>query len=168
MKKSTLSMMMSLLVGIGIAGCDPFQKGRKEQAEKTRVECLDKVCEGDTPPVAGTGEAVLKLNGQWYLAPQQYVKGLAGLAFYWPSKTPVAGRTDRQSFPEQRRDYYDVAIEVFLTSSRAGTPGRSIYQTLLQLESQGDVISKRNLAVGLASGLREKVTVPRIGTSRPS
>jgi hypothetical protein len=48
----------------------------------------------------------MKLNGQWYFAPK---------AFYWPGKTPVTGRSDRQSFPEQGRDYYDVAIEIFLT-----------------------------------------------------
>jgi hypothetical protein len=51
MSKLLTVMMVSLLVAI--AGCDPFEKGRKEQAEKTRIECLDKVCEGDSPPWQG-------------------------------------------------------------------------------------------------------------------
>ncbi|WP_048441578.1 hypothetical protein [Caenimonas sp. SL110] len=105
-----------LMCGAMVAACKPSEQRVAQDVERKRIECLDKPCEGDTTPTFNpTREQLIKLNGQWFVAPKAYVKGFAGLAFYWPSKTPLIGRDDGTDYPEKSRDYYDVAIEIFLT-----------------------------------------------------
>ena len=140
---------MAMLV-LGTSACDPFKENRAIQAEQTRIACLDKPCYGDdVPKVYDLNNEVLKLNGQWYVAPKKYVKDLAGVAFYWPSKTPVTGLPDGKLYPEKGQDYYDVAIEIFLTTKPTTYVGKSMYQALLDEERQGNLIEKRNLTPGL-------------------
>src|SRR5687767_12961059 len=58
---------------LGLTACGPSEKQRAEQAEKTRLECLDKFCPGDVEPKRDTAtEVAFKLNGQWYIGPKVY------------------------------------------------------------------------------------------------
>lgn len=108
--------LLPLFLAISLAACGPNESQKREIAEKKRIECLDKFCDGDVEPTRNMAtEVAYKLYGQWYLVPKQYAKGMSGLAFYWPSKTPVTGLPVGQEFSEKGRDYYDVAIEIFLT-----------------------------------------------------
>ena len=95
-----------------LTACGPTDKQQKELAEKLRLECLDKICEGDVEPKRDmTAEVALKLNGQWYVGPKYYFStGMNGVAFYWPS------RTSREDVPQsERRVPYENTVEIFLT-----------------------------------------------------
>lgn len=143
-----------------LAACDPFEKQRAEQTEKTRIECLDKICEGDRPPKANAGEAVMKLNGQWYFAPRSYAMDFSTLAFYWPSKTPTTGRPDGQGYPERGQDFYKVAIEVFLRSNSI-PPEPHGYKLIEMAEAQGWIASRTTLRPGLDAIKMKHVLGPR-------
>lgn len=78
-----------MVASVFLVACGPSTKDKARIAEEKRVECLDKFCEGDTPPQTRFDEVAIKLNGQWFIAPRAYSKGLSGLAFYWPSREPV-------------------------------------------------------------------------------
>jgi hypothetical protein len=149
MKQTLWIVLGALVCMLAVSACGPNEKKRAELAESRRIECLDKVCEGDTPPKAKDGESVMKLNGQWYFAPGQYVMGFSTLVFYWPSKTPVTGRTDSQSFPDKRKDFYDEAVEIFLRHHDGVTHSPNRYSRLLQAEVEGRLISKSTPRPGL-------------------
>jgi len=126
-----------------LAGCQPSTEEKAQRAEERRIECLDKICEGDVlPPHDTKTEAVLKIGGQWLIAPRQYAKGFAGLAFYWPSKTPVTGGDLGKVFPEFGKDFPKVSIQIFLRSHDGVMHGPSQAQRLQQAEAQGRLISK--------------------------
>ncbi|MDO9314999.1 MAG: hypothetical protein Q7T97_10685 [Burkholderiaceae bacterium] len=131
-----------LLAATLLAACGPSDKQKAQWAEEKRIECLDKVCDGDVPPKVALDESVMKLNGQWFIAPRRYAMGFAGLSFYWPSKTPATGRADGQSYPERGQDFYDVGIEVFLSHHDGAMSGPSRYDHLRQAEAEGRLISK--------------------------
>lgn len=129
-----------------LAACGP---SAEELAEKRRIECLDKFCEGDIAPQTAPEEMAVKLNGQFFIAPKSYVMGFSGLAFYWPSKTPATGRSDRQPYPEQGLDFNDTAIEISLRSREGVTDRPGLYAVLQQAEVEGLLISKLNPRPGL-------------------
>ena len=112
---NTITWIVGGLVPFALVACGPSAKQRAEDAEKTRIECSDKICQGDVEPKRNvTREVVLKLNGQWYIGPKKYFASGHGAAFYWPGKTAAYAPGD---FPPgvKGRDFYDVAIEIFLT-----------------------------------------------------
>jgi hypothetical protein len=94
-------------------------------------------------------EVVLKLNGQWYVRPKEYFSGGSGAVFYWPSKTPEIGLPGGQSYPEKGKPFYDVAIEIFLGTPKVSPPGKSMYQTLLEMDAKGMTLEKKTLRPGL-------------------
>lgn len=149
--KNIVAMAASAVCLMALTACGPNEQKRANLAELKRVDCLDKVCPGygEAPPQAGSGEQVMRLNGQWYVAPKPYVKGSAGLAFYWPSKTPVSGRPDGQAYPEGGRDYGDVAIEIFLTHHDGLMYGPNRPVRLQKAEAEGRLISKTTPRPGL-------------------
>src|SRR5882724_5169204 len=151
MNRKMLAVSGALILGCTVlTACSPSDKQKAEWAEKTRVDCLDKFCEGDVAPTKfdPTKETSIKLNGQWYFLPKQYAVS-QGLAFYWPSKTPVTGRADRQDYPERGKDFYDVAIEIFLQHHDGVTYGPNRYDHLRKAETEGRVISKELRRPGL-------------------
>lgn len=101
---------------LGLASCSPNEQKRAELAELKRIECLEKVCPGDVEPKRDyTKDALLKLNGEWFIGPQVYfTSGRNGAVFYWPAKAPGFAPGE---FLEgiKGRDFSDVAIEIFLT-----------------------------------------------------
>lgn len=57
-----------------LAACEPSKEKQAQLAEEKRVECLDKFCEGDVVPRRDFAkDGLLKLNGQWYLGPKEYL-----------------------------------------------------------------------------------------------
>lgn len=150
--------LIPVIAALALVACGPNESQRRETAEKALIECLDKICEGDLEPKRDWAtEALLKLNGKWYIVPKQYAKGMAGLSFYWPSKTPVAGPPTGQVFLEKGRDYYDVSIEIFLTGrQRWGDPkvatpweGRGWQARFEELQKKGLRMEREQLRLDL-------------------
>ena len=140
-----------LVVVTALVGCGPSEQQKARSAEEKRIDCLDKPCAGDKVPSLEQPleQALMKLNGEYFIAPRAYTKGLAGLAFYWPSRTPITGRPDRQPFPELGQEYSDVAIEIFLSHHDGRPHGLPRYERLLQAQREGRLISKEAIRPGL-------------------
>lgn len=132
------------------AGCKPAEQVKSKWREKIQADCLDKVCPGEIEPEVGSGEAVLKINNEYFAAPREYVKGASGLAFYWPSKTPVAGPRDGGAFPEYGGKYDEVAISIFLRSNNI-PPEPHGFSLVKMAEAKGWVESRKTLRPGLDS-----------------
>ncbi|MBT0571385.1 hypothetical protein KIK84_13705 [Curvibacter sp. CHRR-16] len=101
------------LVCLSMSACGPSEKQKAANAERERIECLNTICQGDVQPERDyTKDELLKLNGQWFIGPQEYfTSGKNGGGFYWPSKTPSYRGGD---YPEMGEDFYQKAIEIFL------------------------------------------------------
>ena len=145
------------VVTLVLCACGPSDKQRAEQAEKTRIECLDKFCPGDVEPKHDMAtEVALKVNGQWYIGPKEYFSGRNGAVFYWPSKTPEIGLPDGKAYPERGKPFYDVAVEIFLTGrQRWPTPNvekpweAASWQTVIE-HRQSEGLRMERIAVGPA------------------
>lgn len=111
---------LSLVV---LTACDPFAKEKAEQAEKTRIDCLDKICYGDVAPKFDhMNEAPLKLNGQWYVGPKEYFTSSGARGFEWWEHKPISAAMKRP--PEMQAlavdgKGYDFSIEIFLTGRQS-------------------------------------------------
>jgi len=148
-KIKAITWIVGGLVPLALGACGPSDKQRAEQAEKTRIECLDKICQGDVEPNRDvTREVALKLNGQWYIAPKTYFATDGRGAFYWPAKIAAYAPGDLPP-GVKGRDFYDVAIEIFLGTPRTPISDKNMYQTLLALDDKGLVQEKRTLRPGL-------------------
>jgi hypothetical protein len=143
------AVFLSLCGAMLFTACDASDREKANVDEEKRIQCLDRMCEGDIPPAHAAGETVIKLNGQWYAAPTQYQIGQAGFAFYWPSKTPVRGRADSQPLAESGKNYYDVAVEIFLRSHPSSPPSSGMYKLLIELQRQGRVVQHTQVRKGL-------------------
>lgn len=141
-----------LLSCVLASGCDPFKEQREAAAERKRIDCMDKLCEGDEPPKRDPAtEVTLKFNGQWYIGPSYYFSsGMNGAAFYWPSKK------NREDVPQEERSVLSHlhTVEIFLTG-RARWPdpkaerpwdGRGWEGRFEELQSQGLRIEREQLS----------------------
>ena len=125
-----------------------------EQAEKTRMECLDKLCPGDVEPKRDMAAAVaLKLNGQWYLGPKEYFStGIHGASFMWWAHKPLSSQ---MKLPPEvqvlasagKAD--EVSVVMFLRSHDGIMHGPSRPSHLQQAEAEGRLISKDRPRPGL-------------------
>ncbi|KFB67323.1 hypothetical protein [Candidatus Accumulibacter vicinus] len=81
-----------LLLVLALSACGPTEAERAALAEKKRIECLDKYCEGDKEPAYDWAkETRFKVNGQWFVMSKDYGSpNFGGFGFTWPSKTPLA------------------------------------------------------------------------------
>lgn len=150
-----------LIAAVALTGCGPNEQRRAELAEEKRIACLDSICDGDVQPPVQAGRQLFKLNGQWFTGPWEYGNpNLAPMAFYWPSKTPLTGRADRQSYPEQGKDFYEVAIEISLRSNHIPTGPRG-YQFIKLAESNGWIAERKTLRPGLEAITMKHVIGPR-------
>jgi len=105
----------AVLIGCLLIGaCDPFKEQREAAVERKRIDCLDKLCDGDVEPKRNLStEVAMKLDGQWYVGPKYYYSaGKNGGGFYWPSRHPMF---KGGNYPEAGQEFGDKAIEVFLT-----------------------------------------------------
>jgi hypothetical protein len=129
-----------------LAACERVEQLKAKRVEDRRVECLDKVCEGDVLPMyEPLKDVALKLNGQWYIGPKEYFSsGINGAAFYWPSKTPSS--PGEKDFPERGLASSSrgnlVSIAIFLRSNSLPDVGQSSYRNLLVAEQEGRLVSK--------------------------
>ncbi len=146
--RSVIYLAVAAVVTL-LSGCDPFEKQRAEQAEKTRIECLDKICPGDVVPTRDhMKEVVFKKNGKWFLMPKQFGDpNFGAIAFYWPSKTPKTGRPDGKDYPERGKAFDQTAIEIFIRSINEGY--ETTRQTLEKAEVSGKVTNRVMVKPGL-------------------
>lgn len=148
-----IQSMLLLALGLSLSACWQTEQQKADLAEKKRIDCLDKICPGydRDVPVSLLGYQTIKLNGQWYFSPKAYTKGFAGIVFYWPSKTPLTGRSDGKPYPEREQglDYREYAIEIFLGHHSVNNSSQSPYARLQQAEKEGRVISKTTPRPGL-------------------
>lgn len=145
---------------VALIGCGPNEQRKAELAEEKRIVCLDKICDGDVQPPIERGRQLFKVNGQWFSGPWEYGNpNLAPMAFYWPSKTPLTGRADRQSYPERGKNFYDVAIQISLRSSRIPIEPRG-YQLIELAESNRWIEERKTLRPGLEAITMKHVIGP--------
>lgn len=106
--RNTCNACLLLAATVAFAACGPNEQRRAELAEEKRIHCLDHICDGDKLPKHSPNVQLFKRNGQWFTVPAEYGNpDAAMMAFYWPSKTPLTGRADRQSYPEQGLSFYE-------------------------------------------------------------
>ena len=160
--------LLAGLCSMVLTACDPFEKQRAEQAEKTRIECLDKICTGDKPPPRPPGRVVFKLNGQWFTGPNEYGSpSLGAIAFYWPSKA-ASGDPDAVEKASEVvfnsngsvGNFYDVAIEIFLRTNTIPPEPRG-YQLIELAEAKDWIASRTTLRPGLDAITMRHVIGPR-------
>lgn len=149
---SNLNWVLLAAVSTLLTACGPNEKQLAEQAEKKRVECLDKICEGDSLPTRKSGETILKLNGDWYLGPQEYFSaGINGASFGWWNHQAISSVMKRppemQALAESGKGY-DFSIEIFLRSNNIPPEPRG-YQAMPQWEREGRIVDRKTIRKGL-------------------
>ena len=114
----------ALLVLLSLSACGPSDKQRAAGAEEQRVQCLDKLCYGDViPKFDSTKDAIMKVNGQWYVGPKEYFStGNPISGFEWWEHKPISRGIERP--PEMQAlavagEGYDFSIEIFLTGRQS-------------------------------------------------
>ena len=153
--KTIKNISFVLALGVGLTACGPSEKQLAERAEAIRIDCLDKICPGNgdvIPKIDSTKDAILKLNGQWYAGPKEYFTSSGPIGFEWWEHKPISSAMTRppalQALVVDGKGY-DFSIEIFLGTPRQPVSGKSMYQTLLEMEAKGMVLEKRNLRPGL-------------------
>lgn len=143
-----------LVVLVALAGCGPSEKDKAMYAEQQRLHCLDNLCDGDVLPKLQDHlkEITLKLNGQWFIGPREYVGAGRVVSFDWWDHKPISSRMARpaelQALSVAGKGY-DVSIEIFLQTQKAPLPPLSGYDRLKQAEAEGRLISKEKPRSGL-------------------
>lgn len=135
-----------------VAACKPSEQQVAQDVERKRIECLDKVCEGDVKPsLDGSKESAIKLNGRWYIGPKEYFNGYDGrTGFEWWEHKPIsASMTRPQALQALVVDGkgYDVAIEIFLGTAKEPSP--SMYRQLQEARRTASVLETKTLRPGL-------------------
>lgn len=138
-----LRMVMALVVPMLVTACEPSEESRRQK----QIQHEDSIVPGESLPKYDYKRySITKMNGRFFLIPREY-GGDGALIFYWPSKTPMAGRLDGKPFPEQGLGFYDIAIEVFLRADRNALAGsESIFE---QAERSGWIQDRKVLRKGL-------------------
>lgn len=75
-----------------LTGCGPTGQQKAASIERQRTHCLDRICPGDKEPQRDVAnDALLKLNGRWFIGPRRYFSsGMNGAAFYWRDHKPAS------------------------------------------------------------------------------
>lgn len=136
-----------LCVAFFLVGCGPSEKEQAEIVEKQRLECLNNICPGDKEPEYDrTRYQLFKRGGKLFLGPKEY-GCYDSCAFYWPSKTPMTGRSDRADYPERGKPFSDVAIEIFIAGAPADPTGAREF--LDQAEKNGWIANRKLIRADL-------------------
>lgn len=135
-------------------GCEQSAQEKAKWAEEKRIDCLNKVCEGDKPPQPNTAEStVLKLNGEWFVGPAEYFSsGINGASFMWWEHRPLSRQMSLPSdllamAAEGKADEFSIVIFLRHHDGRPRGPDR--YERLRQAEREGRVLSKETPRPGL-------------------
>jgi hypothetical protein len=151
-----LAHFAGLSAALLLMACSPSDRHKSALIEKARIECLDKLCEGDVAPKFDSSkEFAFKVNGQWFIGPKSYGGYGASLAFFWPSKTPARGANAHKDAPEffpssagVTSNFYKVGVEIFLRSNNV--PGEPFgYKLVEQAQRNGWIASRNELRPGL-------------------
>lgn len=136
--------MLIAFACLGLGACGPNEKQKEELAKRKRIECLDKICPGDVePPRDYTKDALLKLNGQWFIGPKYYSNsGINGASFSWPSKK------SREDVPQDERDGTS-DISIFFRHHDGVMHGLNRIDILKQAEKEGRLVSKKMIRPSL-------------------
>lgn len=152
MRRLIKSMLLLALV-LSLSACWQTEQQKAALTEKKRIECLDKICEGDVVPEQKPGVAILKLNGQWYEGPREYFSnGISGAAFWWWNHRPLSRGME---FPAELKALIaagkdDFSIPIFLRYQKSEQKIQpSPYDQLLQAKADGRLISKATARPGL-------------------
>jgi hypothetical protein len=112
-------MALALLTAVTMTACGPSDKQRAAGAEEQRVQCLDKLCYGDVVPTFDSSkDAILKVNGQWYVGPKEYFTSFGPRGFNWWQHKALSTGSPRPPELEAliaNGKGYDVSVEIFLT-----------------------------------------------------
>jgi hypothetical protein len=148
-----------------LAACGPSEKQKAVLAEKKRVECLDKLCDGDVPPKYDPlQDTTLKLNGKWFIGPREYFSNeLNGASFEWWEHKPLSSSARRppeaQALALAGRGY-DFSIEVFLRSDNFPLAPHG-YRLIEYAETNGLIAERKTLRAGLDAIRMRHVIGPR-------
>jgi len=113
---SFVRCLTAVLLVVLLGGCKPSPEQQAKSEQRKKEYCLDHSCLGDVQlKFDPKTEIPFKKGGHWFVAPRTYNGYEGSLAFYWPSKTPMAG-LGGEHYPEQGKDYSTVAIEFFIES----------------------------------------------------
>ncbi len=142
----------ALVALLALTACEPFAKEKSEQAEKTRIECLDKICPGDVEPKRDhMKDAVLKLNGQWYVGPKEYFSSQGRADFEWWEHKPISRAMKRPPEMQALADDgkgHDFSIEMLFRSNNL--PSEPLGYNLIKIaEENGWVAERKTLRLGL-------------------
>lgn len=103
-----------------LAGCWPTEAQKARGAEEQRIQFLNRQCEGDIAPKRDSiKEAIIKINGQWYVGPNEYYSnGIHGAQFYWWQGKPISRK---MSIPKEMQSFFvdgksdQISVTIFLT-----------------------------------------------------
>ena len=148
-----------------LSGCGPSEKKRAAESERSRIECLDKICENDVLPKYDMAhESLNKLNGEWYVGPRKYFPaGRNTLSFEWWNHKPVFTKEERT--PEMQAlamegKGYDFAIGVFLDSNHIPPSPRG-YKLIELARANNWIESQMTIRPGLDALRMKHVMGPR-------
>lgn len=139
LKRSLVLFALASLV----AACDHRTPDNAREEEARRQEaCRDGPwCGNGTPPVYDAKtQARLKWDDRWFLAPVEYQYN-TGLAFYWPSKRPVA-------VSRKESDAADWMV-FLLPRSHDIPPEPRGYRRIQEAEQTGRLVERVTLRPGL-------------------
>jgi len=148
MKLQTIPIFVPLLLSaILLVACEPSEKQRAAAAEEKRIECLDKICTGDIVPKHDyTKDAIIKLNGQWFIGPEEYFSsGSSHFGFEWWDHQPISGRKTRSPAMQAMAvdgKSEDFSISIFFRSNHIPPEPRGYH--LIELAQKNDWIASRN------------------------
>ncbi len=109
-------IFVTALTLLMLAACGPSDVQLAERAEKMRIECLDKICNGDVVPAVDNSKVVVeKKAGRYFSVPRSYSHGDGALVFYWLNKKPMTGA----DLPENGQNRVHALIEFFLEGKPA-------------------------------------------------
>jgi len=136
-----------------LTACGPSAQTNTEFAERRRVQCLDKFCEGDVEPKHASNEVALKVNGQWFIGPRKYFGAASRSAgFEWWEHKPLDSDLARPAEAQAlvvNGNGYDISVEIFLRNDRGLMKGPSRFERLRQAEADGRLLGKTTLRPGL-------------------
>jgi hypothetical protein len=135
-----------------ITGCGPSEQQKELADNERRAYCPDSFCSGDVPPQPSPSEAVIKLNGEWFVGPREYFsQGIGGASFEWWDHRLISRSIKRpqemQALAEAGRGD-EFSIKIFLRSNNF-PPEPTGYKLIELAQSQGWIAQRKTLRPGL-------------------
>ena len=145
MKNISSPPVYAVLLALLLTACGPSKEQQARNVERMRQQCLNDVCEGETPPKYDWAkETILKRGGKWFRGPKEYFSSGHSATFYWPSKHPGFTETN---YPEKGQPFNLVAIEFWVDVNDGSREESQI--DIPKLEKEGKLIGTRQLRNGL-------------------